>query len=333
MKDSISLLLGSGFSVSDGYPTGYKLNEFISKIQYDDIILNSDGSAFIDIKDKYPNNWMSKPQRVFFERLLNYYKSIIKKKNREFDYEKFYDFYKNLQRNPEHDTGFKKLCEEYTQEYYPHFISNPRTYLLNFDTIYNQIIQQKLTKRYKRSHIRWNGQGNYGQFLLMLESLSHQYKKINIHSLNHDLLMEHLAFSDELPDKFCDGFTELGSPFYGRYKEESMIRLQCFSDLFNKQLCLYKLHGSVDYVPFLDESGRLDIIKTKPWISNIELFKEVNDSNSNPSYYNYWANYHSYFLTGTTEKINRYKEPFFSKMIDHFKINLSQASGLIVLAP
>lgn len=45
----------------------------------------------------------------------------------------------------------------------------------------------------------------------------------------------------------CDGFEELGSPFYGELLRTYKCRLSRYTGKYTKKIRLYKLHASKDY--------------------------------------------------------------------------------------
>jgi hypothetical protein len=96
---------------------------------------------------------------------------------------------------------------------------------------------------------------------------------------------------------------------------------------------LYKLHGSIDQFPYhIQESGIDTYIKTKPGIRNHSFFKEISDGNGSFKYINDWINYHSDFLSGTTSKILRYREPwYYEKVFIHFEKNLAASEILVIV--
>jgi len=157
--------------------------------------------------------------------------------------------------------------------------------------------------------------------------------KIHIHTLNHDLFFEIFKSSDWLQGELDDGFKELGSPFYGDFQERFKVRLPFFANLYEKNFCLYKLHGSIDQYPFHLENFGIDTyIKIKPGIGTDGLYKEIADEKGQPVYVNDWINYHSDFLSGTTSKILRYREPwYYEKIFQHFEQNLSNSHMLILV--
>ncbi|MES2139746.1 MAG: hypothetical protein V4511_08540, partial [Bacteroidota bacterium] len=156
---------------------------------------------------------------------------------------------------------------------------------------------------------------------------------VHIHNLNHDLFFERLGHTDWLQNNISDGFTEMGSPYYGKYKEIYMVRLPYYNGIYNTNFRLYKLHGSVDQYPFHTKHfGIVGYIKIKKGIGKTEHYKEITNEKGELEYHNDWLNYHSDFLSGTTSKILRYNEPqYYEKVFKNFENNLGSSEKLVII--
>ena len=173
---------------------------------------------------------------------------------------------------------------------------------------------------------------------LFLKNWGEKYN-VNVHTLNHDLFFERLNISDWLQGELCDGFEELGSPYYGDLSVKGRhykCRLQQYTGNYNKRFRLYKLHGSKDYGIYYAPNGATLIpekyIKTRYGVGFSELYKEVPNENGELTYDRCWVNYHADFLTGTTSKIERYAEPLlFKELFQLFRDNLQEAEKLIII--
>lgn len=121
--------------------------------------------------------------------------------------------------------------------------------------------------------------------------------------------------------ELCDGFEELGSPFYGELLHDNRIykcQLSRYTGKYDKKIRLYKLHGSKDYYVNKSKSATLypeTYIKTLWGIGNMDFYKEFKKKGKFSEYENCYVNYHSDFLTGTTSKISRYTDPLLYKKI------------------
>lgn len=163
---------------------------------------------------------------------------------------------------------------------------------------------------------------------------------INVHTLNHDLFFERLNRTEWINGELCDGFEELGSPYYGELLHDNRsykCRLERYTGNYDTKLRLYKLHGSKNYYlysrnerPKFEPEGKY--IKGKWGVGSGDFYKEKKGNDGNLVYENCWINYHSDFLTGTTSKIIRCREPLlYGPLFNLFESNLEQADMLIII--
>ena len=62
------------------------------------------------------------------------------------------------------------------------------------------------------------------------------------------------------------------------------------------------------------------------------MYKEVENEKGELQYVNDWINYHSDFLSGTTSKILRYREPwYYEKVFNHLEKNLIASKNLVII--
>lgn len=158
-----------------------------------------------------------------------------------------------------------------------------------------------------------------------------------MHTLNHDLLFESFNNTGYINGCISDGFDEYGSEYYGKLIHDNRTyhcRLERYTNRYNTAIRLFKLHGSLDYVPFYREveNGFMipdRYVKIKWGMGAGDIMKSRKSKlgyNISPS------EYHADFLTGTTSKIQRYNEPLlFRKLFKRFKKNLRQADKLIII--
>lgn len=58
---------------------------------------------------------------------------------------------------------------------------------------------------------------------------------VDVHTLNHDLFLERLNITDWLQGNLCDGFEEMGSPYYGKLRTDDdsyMVRLARYTGFY-----------------------------------------------------------------------------------------------------
>jgi hypothetical protein len=323
----VSFLLGSGFSSPAGYPTAGEINERLRKIDASEICIHTDGHAWFLGEEKDPNAHCTTEERHFVQEFLEFYNNNVIGDIKSFHYEKFYDYYYEFIKEKEYTKELAEFLKEFQEK---NIIKKDSHLLPNFHKTFNQLIAQLLMKDNERVHLA--KPYCHSAFLNLLELLGQEHK-VEIHTLNHDLYMEHLSHSDSIKSELDDGFEELGSPFYGKLNEKYeryMVRLPYFTNKYDKKFCLYKLHGGINHYWFRHDN-KLDRIKIKRRIHPINLYKEILENGSH-EYVNEPANFFPDFLSGRTSKIERYKEgSYFPTMIDHFKNNLRESNNLIVI--
>jgi hypothetical protein len=269
--------------------------------------------------------------RYFVTRLIQLFRTLS---DDHFNYEEFYDFYNSIQRGERKSKEFETLCDNFRQEFK---VDTNNTNLISAtNKIVNQLIALKLVDRegnkfYEPVHYCKPIYPGYSGFLYCLEDWGKD-SIVHVHTLNHDLFFEIFKDSDWLNGELSDGFEEIGSPFYGNFKDNYKVRLPRFTDRYDTKFRLYKLHGSVDQFPYHIQGEGIDTyVKIKLGIGTTELYKEVMQ-NGELQYINDWINYHPDFLSGTTSKILRYREPwYYDKVFSHFETNLQHSDRLIVI--
>jgi hypothetical protein len=335
---SISILLGAGFSVPMGYPVGNQLNDKILNYDKDkdNVSFHSDGTLVVGDN---PNARISGYYHYFefCKDTIRYYNDNIKK----FDYEEFYDYLKEKAKD---DSELKELFEK--GSYNKSELDNFEQYVDQIDNVYNQLVAFYLKDSADKGW--YDDEGFYAKptfngytgFLNCIEILSKDYI-INVHTLNHDLFFERLNNTEWINGGLCDGFEELGSPFYGELQHDNKTykcRLSRYTGKYKKNIRLYKLHGSKDYYVYYANKGKgttlypETYIKTRWGIGNTDFYKEIKKKGKSLEYENCSVNYHPDFLTGTTSKISRYQEPLlYKKLFELFKKNLNKAEMLIII--
>ena len=274
-----SFLLGSGFSVPDGYPTTSQLNESLQKINADEISIHTDMTARFLNGEVDINPWSRQNEKLFVQRFLEFYNEKILE-GKPFNYEEFYDFYNELRKTEQLDDKCNKFFDDFKKESgleYDHY-----NFLMNFNYTFNQLVFRLLLKKWPEPiGLSKPYQPEYREFLELLDELGKE-SRVHIHSLNHDLLMERFFSTDTLANKISDGFEELGSPFYGQhlnYKNNPsykyIVRLKRFTNEYFKNFCLYKLHGSVDTYVFNFENKEYTMIKLPYGVQRNNLMKEI----------------------------------------------------------
>lgn len=352
MSRSISLLLGAGFSAPMGYPVGNDLNKKLLALDGTEFGFHTNGMLVFDSKTG------RKPDRGFEtngEKTFRFCRELMKYFNEEhryFDYEEFYDF---LNYDAAEDEKVIEIFKPYRSDELDEKSWKKREdadgselngMLSKVKTVYQQLVPHFLEDREGRRYYEEESFvcgpyfPGYTGVLNCLRTFVEE-GVVNIHTLNHDLLLERLENTEWLTEKVSDGFEERGSPYYadlagdGRYS----VRLERYTENYNKPCRLFKLHGSIDYHYFSAANNADSVfypkkyIKLKSKIDRDQLKKEIVNNDGNPEYqYAPPGYYHPDFLTGTTSKIFRYDEPLLYKILfGHFQKNLRHAEKLIII--
>jgi len=328
-KMEFSFLIGAGFSIPEGYPKTDEINSRLRKIDQNDIEINSEGVAYFLSNNQKPSDIFGENERLFIQEFLRFYNKEILKEKESFHYEKFFDFYTDLIREKstkETVQRFKTFINGFNQKQGNTFLGNN---LNSFDKHFTQLLASYFNK--KRQGLDFSlltkpYAGDYSSFLYFLEFLDNKYEKINIHTLNHDLLMERLSFSETMKGNFSDGLDEIGSPFYRENNWGESIRLKLFVNKFDKKFCLYKLHGSLNQYYIENYNCMVRVKKgTALGKTNIEL-KGKRD-------YKYIDKFFTPdILSGIKEKKRNYSmECYYGPVFKHFEENLKKSDNLIVI--
>lgn len=335
-RKSISILLGAGFSAPKGYPIGNGMNNGLLNFDDKDVDFSPSGELAISTDGRKPKFQTEGVYNVH-QRYFIFCKRLIKEYSiahgEKFDYELFYDFIKS---DEVKEKRYQVLCDDLLSEF-----ESFENYLFNVPHIYNQMAEYLLKdregkNRYDDEPFKINNVEGYNGFLDYLSQLSHEYI-INVHTLNHDLLFESFNNTGYINGRISDGFDEYGSEYYGKLIHDNRTyhcRLERYTSRYNTPIRLFKLHGSLDYVPFYREveNGFMipdKYVKIKWGIGASDIMKS---RKSKIGYDVSPFEYHADFLTGTTSKIQRYNEPLlFKKLFKRFKKNLRQADKLIII--
>lgn len=333
----ISFLLGSGFSIPEGINSVSDLNKRLKAIKASEIEIQSDLNAyFASNKDGIHK----RAERLFIEKFLSFYNNEVLE-DENFHYEDFYDYYNSFLREGKNRDEIEAFCEDFNSELHEletKFDADNR--VRNFDTTFNQLLGSLLNDVKYYRDVSMSDYWRYNNFIKFLRKCLQEHE-IKIHSLNHDLLFDHIGKKTTgLWEHFCDGFELNGSKFYGSLRwefehngqkipKQYKVKLERFTGSFTKRLALFKLHGSVDnYIAYeLNPKIRLRrdyaitefFIEHKPKGEDQLIFSRLADS-IKPD-----------FLSGTTAKINKYENPYYEILFEHFTKNLRNSDSLIII--
>lgn len=330
---SISILLGAGFSAPMGYPIGNQLNESLQNYRRYPAGISPDGKLYFRNSDQIDCT-VGNPYSVYLECCISLVEEYSKWN--QFDYEVFFEFL--AQKEYLREPPYLDVCKSFTNDAIA--IDDISS---NIEAIYNQMVSSLLKDGDNRlwydnmpNHI--GKIDEYDGFLNLLKEWR-QDSVIHVHTLNHDMLFESFNRTDYISGEICDGFEELGSDYYGELRTMGdrtyHVRLERFTGFYNRNIRLYKLHGSLDYVLYYRtaEDGVSLVpdkyVKTRYGIGYDNLLR---DTHVKGSYERYPFAYHANYLTGTSSKIRKYEDPLlFKPLFESFKGNLQNSELLIII--
>lgn len=331
---SISLLLGSGFSIPEGIKGVKEINSFIIELKDENFMISSDMTFILSDNSKVDGVNYHRDDELFFLRFIKWYTDNI---DINFDYECFYDFFTSFRRQNENVEEINEFFKSFKSSLnIPDLsINGIHSYLSRFSDYFNQLLSILL---HSNKYYDTNGFAYYDKYNNFIEYINRLLKDnytVNIHTLNHDLFFEHISTKHiDLSTYFTDGFSEFNSQYFGEFRmndkifKKYLIRLKYFRNQFEKPLRLFKLHGSVDnYIA--DVSGhQLDLTRVKKdWkIGNI-----LKENRQTETYTNLYQNSYPDIISGAKSKLHWYNEPFYSDLQNHFEENLKNAEKLIVV--
>ena len=344
MQKTISILVGSGFSIPEGLPGVKDLNKRLSKIDESEILIHSDQTAIFLNGQTDNTRFMRADERRFLQDFLEYYSEKILESGEEFHYETFYDYYSEYLTSGKN----KKQIEDFYDSFKKKYFNGKDTYrdcynrISDFNRSFNQLLAELLHKtKYFEDGTTFN-YPLYDSFVGFLRVLL-KNSEVKFHTLNHDLFFDWLGkYHSSLGQFFCDGFQLEGSTFYGtlnhvfNYGTNDLIhkayqvKLERFIGKYDKPLSFYKLHGSISNMIVHHKNERIRI-KENYKISNFSV--EEKDPKSGKMQFGFLHDEVAPdFLSGTTNKTRFYtKDPYYKKLFKHFKNNLSNSELLVVI--
>jgi hypothetical protein len=338
MKPKLSFLLGSGFSVPENLPTVGKLNERLQKIDESEILIHSSQTAIFLNGTEDPNRHDNWDDRLFLQRFLEFYNSEVLKGRSSFHYEKFYDYYSGYlneyENNEEIEMFYRKFIEENLKS--ANYVKDAFNYISAFNRTFNQLIAEQLHKWLYVNDVSYSNYPPYDSFINFLSTALETYD-IKVHTLNHDLLFDFLGGKTRLWQNFSDGFDLHGSQYYGevsmdfnhgseRVHKTYIVKLQRFNNTFDKPLCLFKLHGSINNLLVYTPQREWIRLKHNYGVSRFRI--ETEDGTFELLHDEVAPD----FLSGTTNKQRYYTgDLYYINLFKHFEINLRESEYLIVI--
>jgi len=340
----ISLLLGSGFSRTDGIPLMADINYSLVNLTIDDFYLSQSGEAwFYKGEEPGKNELMTRKDREFAVAFIGFYiQSELENNPDAFDYEVFFDYSNDFMNNKSKCEEICGFCDSFLNEREKGF-NGALQLVSKFLNVFNQLIASLLSRAKYYGDISYTGAYPlYENFCAALGKLL-KHRIVNVHTLNHDLLFDYMARNvSGMWDYFTDGFSEMESNYYGELSHASKIdnellhkhykvRVPIFTNKYNNRLRLFKLHGSVDYYSlYLQEDRKQMMVKRDYGVG--EIYRErFNPRKENFDYDRPFYRSEPSYLTGTTNKIKRYGDYFYDNLFVHFSKNLQESEQLIVI--
>ncbi len=342
-RPTISILVGSGFSIPEGLPGVRQLNQRLYKIDESEILIHTDQTAIFLNGQNDPNRWSRWDERIFLQEFLEFYNSQILKEGEEFHYETFYDFYSSYLSKGENKEPIEKFYESFNQKHFKGGNNYRDCYnrVSDFNRSFNQLLASQLHKRQYFEDVSTLNYPPYDAFLSFLREFL-KTTDIKFHTLNHDLFFDWLGrHHSDLWQHFSDGYQLEGSPFYGtvsydfglpdkKVHKTYQVKLERFVDKFDKALCYFKLHGSVfNTIVYVDQE-RIRL-KDNYAISRY-IVEKTDPKTKEQKFEDLWDEVAPDFLSGTTNKTRYYTaDPYYKNLLGHFEKNLEKSELLVVV--
>jgi NAD-dependent SIR2 family protein deacetylase len=321
-KINISFFIGSGFSLNADFPSVKEVSEYIIKHQKEFGVQNQLFSKLLDIYVKNTPNWNYEEFYDFLGVIcshpINYFSEFDKLKTTSDD--ELNQYFKkniwiedyinaNVGKFPKISiSGYPKFMEEFN-----FFLKAAFCQTDDNDTI-DTVEIYKLTSK-KANDI-------YFEFIKLLRAFVKETNSINFFTTNHDNLIENLIINDnKLKEEFCDGFdTPQSSQFYCN----SLIIPQYVAN-YAKKLCVFKLHGSLDYYRTLFPAGNL--LKLPFNFIEFNQIYQKDENHANPIK----CDTTPQFITGKYKDVYYREVTHYKTQFAFFKEKLPQSDIVIVI--
>jgi SIR2-like domain len=329
----INILIGAGFSLEAGYPSGRNINEsFFSNVE-NKILRQSDSQWMWDEHGSAASN----NGRLNFDHLnISYLLSELvelfqKELYQTFDYEEFYDWFLSKYNDNE---LIKLACGNVnnrlrnelrlpatSKHYFKHpDINQYRTIL----EAYNYLIADRLQGPYKSEE----KMKYYHPFIDFIK----QNESTKIFTLNHDTLVEFLFHKYSV--EYSDGFSIDDSRILG----ENDVKLPMFTNSFLKKNRLFKLHGSINYYVFneMSQQGGIYYDTGNYWFFKPRTYWDKEGSHlidpvSGSTVQSLKSNILPQFLTGKHKRDTIVDHFFYKHLYEHFYNSFQDTERLVII--
>lgn len=298
---SISFFLGSGFSRRAGFPISKEMNKAMQNPEYHVIsgskLEKGEHSKYIEeakkIYELYPHN-------------------------EDFDYEQFYDYLQSL-------LDSVALPDEYVEQKLKLKIYFGKDYWDNIrECLYQYSLQiaSQLSIDFFKTDL-----SDYDLFINSIKNWISKGNKVNIFTLNHDLLLEYLFNKHKID--YSDGFTTNSNDYYYKTGNERNA-LRIFNCEWNNTLRLLKLHGSIGQYRLHDSYKNLTMMIQTYGGDNLKFIENEVYSNKSSNWIPF--NRDPEFITGKkSKKWYSTHHFYYSKVIETFSNFLHSADSLIFI--
>lgn len=337
MGNKLIVILGAGFSANAAMPTAAGIAERFNRDLREKLIRFSssewawtDDKSEIDLNNGTLNFDYLAYSYVFNELIRRY----LEERGSFVYYEDFYQFIIDKFQDYQwvEDVFKNAKCDLLKDRPYLNDNNYNRRYLFAFDTkqfsnvsaIVNYLIYDLLWKIPKADEELLE---IYKGFITYLK----RFDQVEIFTLNHDLLLEHLFDIHQI--RYSRGFNFEGSPLF--YKGKAV---QFFNNKFTEDFKIHKLHGSIDFFRFdyffqgdqfyLEPTGKYDYYATSDYLTKHGVTKI--DSNTGKVVQVMNSDIVPKFITGTRKRNIIDKDDLFKTLFNNYEKCLRETDNLLV---
>lgn len=337
MKNQLTVILGAGFSANARMPMARDIARKFERDLREKLLFTHSGEWFwIDDKEEsFIDNGSSYfshlPYSYVFNELV---KSYVSEKGEFGYYEEFYQYIIDNYQNDDWIEEIFNRAKELLVKDKPFLIEDNneiyKEYLQPFeqkhyhmlDRILNYLIADTLSINIENEKLL----GIYQSFI---DLISH-FEKVDIFTLNHDLLLEQILELNDL--EYSKGFDIKNSPL-----THKNVPVPIFTNTFDKRIKIYKLHGSLDFFKYIhyqdiggwqQSTGDYDYYMPESYSTKHNL-KRINPE-TKEIIQRYNDDIVPKFITGM-RKLDFIKEDFmFHQLFENFKEIILKSENLFV---
>lgn len=261
---TLNVLLGAGFSFNAGLPMAFNIAKRFNRDFTDQLIRLESQWFWTEGKDeifKYNGSLNSDVPTMPFvmNAIVNEYKGL---KGDLTNYEHFYAFLVD-----QDEAFYRPLIDNAKEQFYKKYPFVPRTeiYTESFNSLgkrevidlINYLIADLLQSSKSDEYLV----AAYTPFIDFLK----RYDRVNIHTANHDIVLERMFKSVQLP--FADGFSKESSELIHLDSKRPIATFQ--NKFLENGINLIKIHGTVDMIRYVKN----DMVDGMPTYAGYLYFK------------------------------------------------------------